>query len=114
MHLLINLAVIRLSLQIVIPGIMIIFKRQKAKHQHPSLLSPIPATTRLALDGRHGGEARARAPAASPQRGSLALKQRCRGLGAWFKEASVLVLPLWPDSCLRQRNHIDIIRILLT
>lgn len=51
MHLLINLAIIRLSLQIVIPGIMIVFKRQKEKHQHHSLLSQIPATTLVACDG---------------------------------------------------------------
>ena len=43
MHFLINLAVIRLSLQIVIPGIMIVFKRQKGKHQHHSLPSHLPA-----------------------------------------------------------------------
>lgn len=52
MHLLINLAVIRLSLQIVIPGITIVFKRQR-EHQHPSLLSLFPATTPTACDGWH-------------------------------------------------------------
>lgn len=50
MHLLINLAIIRVSLQIVIPEITIVFKRQKEKRQHHSLLSEIPVTTLIACD----------------------------------------------------------------
>ena len=61
MHLLINLAVIRLSLQIVIPGIMIIFKRQKGKHQdHLWHLISLQQHSLPGVDGR-GSAARGRA-----------------------------------------------------
>lgn len=108
MHLLINLAVIRLSLQIVIPGIMIAFKRQKERHQHHSLLPHIPAKELIACDGWHRRRGKGYGSVCIPTRGRAYLTL----LWAWVLVKDSIHFHIQFSGLtlyLRQRNNIDII-----
>lgn len=101
MHLLINLAVIRLSLQIVIPGIMIVFGRQQEKQGHRSLPFHTPSATPTACDGQQGTWAQGIAGLHSHRQvtgvacGSIARAPALGQVVSVFTFASLVQPPVW-------------------